>query len=417
MPPVIVFIATASFAAALSQRAIDPVLPAIADDLSVTIAVAAGLAAALSFTFAITQPVLGAAADLFGKARLMVGCLVLLALANLLGAMTSSYSLLMVSRILCGIGTGGVFPVTLSLTSDLVAPDKRQVAISRVLVGAMTGNLLGASFGGVIGDFLGWRGVLFILSGVAFLASGLVMVGLRRGKLLTAGGSPDVKRLMRGYRSIFENPNARIIYTAVFIEGLCVMGMFPFIAAFMIETGGASLSTAGLVIAAFAVGGLLYSFTISPLLARFGMSTLMKAGGVIMGVQLAVTALDMSWQAHAASMFVMGWGFYLLHGSLQVFSSELSEEARASAMSLHACCFFMGQTVGPLAYGAGLHYVGKMPSLLISGALIFVLGFFCTRFLRPIGAKPTANDLIADATDPECDCAGRLCRQPVASGA
>lgn len=389
MPPVIVFIATASFAAALSQRAIDPVLPAIAGDLSVTIAVAAGLSAALSFTFAITQPVLGAAADLFGKARLMVGCLMLLALANLLGAMTSSYPLLMVSRILCGIGTGGVFPVTLSLTSDLVAPEKRQVAISRVLVGAMTGNLLGGSLGGVIGDFLGWRGVLFILSGIAFLASGLVLVGLRRGKLLTAGGQPDIKRLVRGYGGIFVNPNARIIYTAVFIEGLCVMGMFPYIASFMIESGGASLSTAGLVIAAFAIGGLLYSVSISPLLARFGMANLMKAGGIIMGAQLAVTALEMSWQAHALSMLVMGWGFYLLHGSLQVFSSELSEEARASAMSLHACFFFLGQTVGPLAYGVGIHHIGKLPSLMITAALIFGLGFFCAGFLRPIGSKPS----------------------------
>ncbi len=60
----------------------------------------------------------------------------------------------------------------------------------------------------------------------------------------------------------------------------------------------------------------------------------------------------------------MGWGFYMIHGSLQIFSSELSEEARASAMSLHAFCFFMGQTVGPIAYGFGLLHLGKMPTLL-----------------------------------------------------
>ena len=119
--------------------------------------------AVFAFTFAIVQPVLGAAADLFGKARLMIVCLVLLGVANILGAMSTSFPLLFATRILAGIGSGGVFPVALSLTSDLVGPDKRQVAIGRTLAGAMTGNLLGASVSGLIGDFLGWRGVLAVL--------------------------------------------------------------------------------------------------------------------------------------------------------------------------------------------------------------------------------------------------------------
>ena len=116
-----------------------------------------------AFTFAIMQPVMGAAADLFGKARLMIVCLVLLGLANILGAIATSFPLLFATRILAGIGSGGVFPVALGLTSDLVGPEKRQVAIGRTLAGAMTGNLLGASASGLIGDFLGWRGVLAVL--------------------------------------------------------------------------------------------------------------------------------------------------------------------------------------------------------------------------------------------------------------
>src|SRR4051812_39242898 len=99
LPPVLSVIAMASFAAALSMRALDPVLPHLADELLVSIATAAGLSSALAFTFAIVQPVLGAAADLFGKARLMVVCLVLLGLSNILGALTSSYELLLATRV------------------------------------------------------------------------------------------------------------------------------------------------------------------------------------------------------------------------------------------------------------------------------------------------------------------------------
>jgi predicted MFS family arabinose efflux permease len=151
LPPALNIIALATFAASLSTRALDPVLPHVAEDFGVGIATAASFAAV--YAFAIVQPVLGAAADLFGKARLMVGCLVLLGFANILGALSTSFSLVFATRILAGIGSGGVFPIALGLTSDLVGPEKRQVAIGRTLAGAMTGNLLGASASGIIGDF------------------------------------------------------------------------------------------------------------------------------------------------------------------------------------------------------------------------------------------------------------------------
>ncbi|HZC98576.1 MAG TPA: MFS transporter, partial [Bradyrhizobium sp.] len=257
LPPALNIITLATFAASLSARALDPVLPHVADDFSVSIATAAGFASVFAFTFAIVQPVLGAAADLFGKARLMIVCLVLLGLANILGAMSTSFWLLFASRILAGIGSGGVFPVALSLTSDLVGPEKRQIAIGRTLMGSMTGNLLGASVSGLIGDFLGWRGVLAVLGVLVVVASVAVAAGFR-GAALTRPPKTSLSALRHGYRTIFANPNA-FCYVAVFVEGCCVLGLFPFIASFLFERGETSLSIAGIVIAGFAVGGLFYT--------------------------------------------------------------------------------------------------------------------------------------------------------------
>jgi MFS family permease len=59
-----------TFAANLSSRALGPVLPHVAGDFSISIATAASFLV-LAFTFAVVQPVVGAAADLFGKPRLM----------------------------------------------------------------------------------------------------------------------------------------------------------------------------------------------------------------------------------------------------------------------------------------------------------------------------------------------------------
>ena len=381
LPPVLNVIALATFAASLSARALDPVLPHVADEFGVSIATAASFAAVFALTFAVVQPVLGAAADLFGKARLMIVCLVLLGFASILGAMSTSFWLLFATRILAGIGSGGVFPVALGLTSDLVAPEKRQVAIGRTLAGAMTGNLLGASASGIIGDFLGWRGVLAVLGLLVVAASVAVAIGFRGTALARAPAKTNLSTLRQGYRTIFANPNV-ICYGAVFIEGCCVLGLFPYLAAFLFELGETSLSIAGIVIAGFAVGGLFYTLSVSRFLPLLGVNGMMIAGATLVGLQLAIIAFGPGWKIQAISLLFMGWGFYMIHGCMQVFASELSVEARATALSLHSFFFFMGQTVGPIAYGFGIQYAGKVSTLLTAAVVMIALGIACTRLLR-----------------------------------
>jgi predicted MFS family arabinose efflux permease len=381
VPPIINIIAMATFAAALSSRALDPVLPHVAADLGVGIATAAGLAAGFAFTFAIVQPVLGAAADLFGKARLMIVCLVLLAIANLLGAFATSYSLLFATRVLGGIASGGIFPIAMGLVSDVVAPDKRQVALGRSLAGAMSGNLLGATASGLIGDLVGWRGVLMALGAVMIVASLAVGFGFRNAPR-RATQKFDLGQLKNGYRAIFANPNAPVCYGAVFIEGTVILGLFPYVAAFLFDLGEVRLSIAGLVIAGFAVGGLFYTLSVSRFLPVLGVRGMMIVGAVMAGVMLAIVAFGPPWPVQLALFLLMGWGFYMIHGSLQVFSSELSVEARATALAMHSFSFFMGQSVGPLIYGLGLSHAGKIPTLLGAAIIFALLGVVCAKLLK-----------------------------------
>jgi hypothetical protein len=49
---------------------------------------------------------------------------------------------------------------------------------------------------------------------------------------------------------------------------------------------------------------------------------------------------------------------------------------------LHSFFFFMGQTVGPIAYGFGILNAGKVPTMLTSAIIIVVLGFVCARLLH-----------------------------------
>jgi predicted MFS family arabinose efflux permease len=377
---ILTVIALCTFTASLSTRSLDPVLPNIADELSITVATAAGLSAGTALTFALVQPVLGATADMIGKARLMMICLAILGLANIVGAFATSYPLLLVTRVFCGIGAGGTFPVAMSLTGDLVPLKGRQLALSRNLAGSMSGNLLGASLSGVIGDFIGWRAVLVLLGVLVLIGAAMVLTGFRRS-MAVPRRPVELSALRKGYADIFSNPNAAVCYSAVFVEGICILGLFPYLAAFLGELGEPRLSIAGIVIAGFAIGGLFYTLSVSRLLPRLGVHAMMVSGAVLVASQLVIIGLGPPWQVQLVNLVLMGWGFYMLHGSIQVFASELSVNARASAFSLHSFFFFLGQSAGPLVYGFLLSRIGKAPTLLVTASVVVILGVVVARLL------------------------------------
>ena len=144
------------FAQTLFTRAVDPVIPMIAADLAIDVKTAAALlSSAYTFPYALVQPALGVTADFFGKTRLMNLCLLVVAVAALVCAVATSFSLLVAMRVAAGLVAGGVFPVAMALVGDLVPINQRQVAIGRLLAVGLTGNLLGSSIAGVIGDLFG----------------------------------------------------------------------------------------------------------------------------------------------------------------------------------------------------------------------------------------------------------------------
>lgn len=93
-------------------------------------------------------------------------------------------------------------------------------------------------------------------------------------------------------------------------------------------------------------------------------------------------ALSMSWPVEFANFILMGFGFYLLHGCVQVYVTELAPSARGSATAAHSLFFFLGQAVGPVVYGVGLNSVGVTPVLLVGAVALAATGWICALRLR-----------------------------------
>ena len=277
------------FAQTLFTRAVDPVIPMIAESLDIDVATAALLSSAYTFPYALVQPALGVTGDFFGKTRLMNLCLLVVAMAALVCAVATSFSLLVAMRVAAGLVAGGVFPVAMALVGDLVPVNQRQVAIGRLLAVALTGNLIGSSIAGVIGDFLGWRGVFAILGAFGSIVTVAAFFAFR-GVVTPAPAPFNRAAVMANFRSIFADPRAKVCFISVFFEAIFIHGLFPYVALLLLAIGETRASIAGLLIAAFAVGGVLYSLSVPVLIARVRERRLMVAGGTLAATGLVLIA-------------------------------------------------------------------------------------------------------------------------------
>jgi predicted MFS family arabinose efflux permease len=369
------------FAQTLFTRAVDPVIPMIAESLGIDVAMAALLSSAYTFPYALVQPALGVTGDFVGKTRLMNLCLLVVAIAALVCAVATSFSLLVAMRVAAGLVAGGVFPVAMALVGDLVPVNQRQVAIGRLLAVGLTGNLIGASIAGVIGDFLGWRGVFAILGAFGSIVTIAAFFAFRG--VVTPPPAPfNRATVMANFRSIFADPRAKVCFISVFFEAIFIHGLFPYVALLLLAIGETRASIAGLLIAAFAVGGVLYSLSVPVLIARVRERRLMVAGGTLAAAGLVLIALHFPWFWQIAVYGVFGFGFYLLHGCIQVHVTELSQTARGAAASLHSCFFYLGQAVGPVIYGYGFAHGGAEPTIFLGAAVVMTVGLVCSRLLR-----------------------------------
>jgi predicted MFS family arabinose efflux permease len=378
---VLAITALGNFASSLFMRAVDPMIPQVASDLATDPATVALLTTAFALPCAALQPVLGPIADMIGKTRLMTICLGVLVVTGLAGAAAPNFQFLLASRVITGIATGGIFPSALAIAGDLVPVHQRQVAISRLLAAGILGNLLGTPMAGILGDLIGWRGVLAVIGLLCLAAFITAIVGLRN-IVLRPGAGVDLGAVVKGYRTIFQNPQAKICFGAVMLEGIFMMGIFPYVALLLAQNGEPRAMIAGIVIAGFALGGAIYSLTVSRLLVWLGERGLMLTGAAFMGFALLAVALRAPWPVEMVEFMFLGCGFYMMHGVIQIYATELAPAARGSAAALHSASFFLGLAIGPIYFGYGLANAGLLPTVALSAVVMFATGYVCARTLR-----------------------------------
>ncbi|MDZ4841839.1 MAG: MFS transporter [Hyphomicrobium aestuarii] len=387
--PLLLALTLCAFAAALTVRFADPLVTDMARSFAVSPEHMALVASAFALPYALAQLVLGPLSDAVGKGRVMVVCLATLAIALAVSAMAPTPDALFAARLFAGAAAGGTIPIALAIVGDNVAVAERQIALSRLLLGMLTGHLFGTLFAGIIGEAYGWRAVMWFGAGLIGVATA-VAIAFVAPNVTGRTGRFTFQAARRGYARVFENPRAIVCFAAVMVGGTCLFGLLPHVSGMLEARGVGSVREAGFVVAAAGLGGIIYTLLVRRILARVGgQLNMIRLGGLTAAIGFGLAAISPGWQSEALSFIVLGVGFYMVHNSLQTQATELAPDARGAAVSLHAFSFFIGQALGPPLYAAGIGYVGPTVTLLIAGAIMAIMAFALAAGLGRIGSRPT----------------------------
>jgi predicted MFS family arabinose efflux permease len=409
----------AAFMVQSDARVIDPLLHVIARDFQTTPPSAAIVISSYALPYGLFQLFYGPMGDRIGKLRVMAGCLAFFAVGTFACAFVPNLAVFAVLRFLTGVAAAAVVPMSLGYIGDNFPYEARQIALGRFMSALMMGQIAGSTLGGIFGQYFGWRNIFLVFGVVSIAVAGLLAregrtfseprktdrrFGLPMlavplgGSVIFLGlldlGSVSLSRalealgvclliyaLVTQYGGLLRRPNALLVLGTVLLEGLFVFGGLSFLASSLTDRFAVNYASAGLMVAGFGVGGLVYSFSVKKLVGRFGELGILLLGGTLLGIAFVSIGLLPAWQWFIPAVVLLGMGYYTMHGTLQTRATELAPETRGTAISLFAFFFFMGQATGPLLLGSILKSAGYGPAFITAGIGLFSLSLVSRQLL------------------------------------
>ncbi len=152
----------ATFMEVLDTSIANIALPHIAGSLSATTDEATWVLTSYLVSNAIILPMTGWLANYFGRKRLLVMCIGFFTIASALCGAAPNLPLLIVARILQGVGGGAMVPIAQAVLLESFPPQKRGVAMAAFAQGVVVAPILGPTLGGWITDNYSWRWIFYV---------------------------------------------------------------------------------------------------------------------------------------------------------------------------------------------------------------------------------------------------------------
>ncbi|MBT2484270.1 MULTISPECIES: Cmx/CmrA family chloramphenicol efflux MFS transporter [unclassified Microbacterium] len=367
MPFSLYLLALAVFVMGTSEFMLAGLLPAIASDLEVTLATAGLLTSAFAVGMVVGAPLMAAFARRWPPRLTLVACLVVFAGCHVVGALTSEFSVLLITRVLSAFANAGFLAVALSTATTLVAADRKGRALAVLLSGTTIATVAGVPAGALLGTALGWRSTFWAIALLCLPA----IVGVVRGVTKTDGQSmtgPATTTLRSELRQL-ASPRLILALTLGALINGGTFAAFTFLAPVVTETAGLDEVWVPVALVLFGIGSFAGVTVAGRLSDRYPGLVLAVGGPLLLGGWITMTLTA----SHPAVILVLvlaqgvlsfGVGSTLIARVLYAASGAPTMGGSYATAALN-----IGAAIGPvlggwaIAVGAGL----SAPMLVAAG--------------------------------------------------
>lgn len=367
------WLALGSFTISTEGFVISSLLPDIATDAGISIPLAGTLITAFALAYAIGTPILATLTGEWDRRRVILWTLTFFVIGNLVAALSSSFELLLIARIIMALSSG-LFAATAQGTAVALVDDHHRARAIAVVVGGTTVAVaLGAPLGALVAAFAGWRGTFFAIAGLGALVGAILWYRLPRGIIGT-------RLPLRARLSAAVRPGVMPILLTTTLALIGAFTVFAYVAPLAIESGGLSPIALPGMLLAFGVGAVIGNIAGGQAADRFGATrtvgwslALSAAMLVMLSVIPAFLPQHLAGPALMAMMVpwgIVGWAFPPAQASRII---KLAPDAAPIVLSLNASALYLGVALGAVVGGAVLRY-GVPADLGVVAAVFPVIG-------------------------------------------
>lgn len=341
-----------SFITTLNFAAPAPFLPAMSDDLDVSVALLGQITAAMMILSAVLALIVGPVADRYGPRRFILAGLVATAVSLFDFGLAPVFSVLFIASI-----AGAIAEATVPGLSLAIAGTRFSGPASRKAIGWTVGALASAPIVGVpilttISDLAGWRAA-FLTSGVAAAVVVVLVAMWLPDDTRTASGPLRWNGIFDAYRPLIHDAGMRRLFACTFARSLCWLGLLTYLGALLEEEYALSTREIGLVYMLGGAGYFAGSFVAGGPFARLSARPLVATSNVVMALLLVVvfaavvgTAVAIALIPLAAFSAAVGWV-----GLAALLTGETPAGA-GTTMVFNGSLFNLGAASGAAAGGA-----------------------------------------------------------------
>ena len=158
---ILAVLCSAGLAYAVLSSAVIPALPTFQHTLHTSETGATWILTAFLLSASVGTSVIGRLGDMYGKEKLLLWTLLILAFGTLVAALSNSLGLLIAARVIQGVA-GGIFPLAFSIARDEFPRERVAGSIGLMSSILGVGGGLGLVLGAVISEHLGWHWLFWI---------------------------------------------------------------------------------------------------------------------------------------------------------------------------------------------------------------------------------------------------------------